>query len=230
MIRVSYYSELSQEATFIFDRNRMLTPSRAGFDADPFGYSALAWHKWGTAQTLAGLSVDPKAFPTSADLKTPILWLTHAHALSEAAVAVLRKEPTWENMPLGVRGACDSQYCAAGLMLVGYSLEICLKGLLILAKGVETYTNEEKRFQHHKLERLAEQVPDLTAKDKAILRLLTHFTEWAGRYPDPGFSRDERVEEVFTLAEQHRVTARDLFSLSTRVMKHTNIVVNEYTA
>lgn len=208
----------------------MLELNRAGFGADPFGYSALAWHKWGIAQTLAGFPVDPKAFPTSADLKSPILWLAHAHALSEAAVAVIKTEPKWENMPLSVRGVCDSQYCATGLMLIGYSLEICLKGLLILAKGIETYTKEEKQYQHHKLERLSEQVPDLSSKDKAILRALTHFTEWAGRYPDPGSGRDAKVEEVFNLAEQQQITARDLFSLATRVMKYTSVAVNEHAA
>lgn len=207
----------------------MLEPDRSQFGADPFGYSALAWHKWGTAQTIAGFPVAPQAFPTSGDLKEPILWLSHAHALSQAAVAVIKTEPTWGNMPPSVRGICDSQHCAAGLMLVGYSLEICLKGLLILAKGVETYTAEEKQFQHHKLERLADQVPNLTAKDKAILRLLTHFTEWAGRYPDPGTGRDAKVEEVFTLAEKYQIAAKDLFSLATRVMNHTTTVVSEHT-
>lgn len=207
----------------------MLEPNRAQFAVDPFGYSALAWHKWGMAQSMAGFPVEAQDFPTSEDLKTPILWLAHAHALSQAAIAVIKTEPTWEHMPLGIRGACDSQYCATGLMLVGYSLEICLKGLLILAKGIETYTTEEKQFQHHKLERLAEQVPNLTAKDKAILRVLTHFTEWAGRYPDPGTGKDAKVEEVFTLSEKHKVTARDLFALAGRVMNHTSTVVNEHT-
>lgn len=130
---------------------------------------------------------------------------------------------------MSVRSVCDSQYCAAGLMLVGYSLEICLKAMLILTKGIETFTNEEKQFQHHKLERLAEHMPNLTSKDKAILRVLTHFTEWAGRYPDPGSGREAKVEEVFTLAEQHQIARRDLFGLATRVMRHTQVVVNEQT-
>lgn len=208
----------------------MLSPDRNGFAADPFGYSALAWHRWGAAQLLAGFAPDPKDFPTSSDLKTPVLWLAHAHALSEAAVAVLRKEPSWESMPPSIRAACDSQYCAAGLMLVGYSLEVCLKGLLLLSLGAETYTKQERSFQHHKLERLAEQVPDLTPKDVATLRALTHFVEWAGRYPDPGSGRDPKVEEVFRLAEEHQITARDLFALATRVMKHTQAVVGQHGA
>jgi hypothetical protein len=207
----------------------MLALNRSKFDVDPFGYSALAWHQWGLAQTMAGFHAVPQAFPTSSDLKEPVLWMSQAHALSRAAFAVIKTEPTWAHMPLGVRGACDSQYCAAGLMLLGYSLEICLKGLHILTKGVEVYTAEEKLFQHHKLERLAEQVSNLTTKDKAILRMLTHFTEWAGRYPDPGSGRDAKVEEVFTLAEQYQVTAKDLFSLAARVTKYVSAVVNEYT-
>jgi len=208
----------------------MLEPDRAKFAADPFGYSALAWHKWGTARTVAGYSVDPKAYPASADLKSPILWLTQAHALSEAAKAVFDRQPGWETMPIPVRSMCDSQYCAAGIMLVGYSLEICLKGLLILTKGVASYTKDEKQFQHHKLDVLAEQLLSFSDKEKAILRVLTHFTEWAGRYPDPGAGRDAKVEEIFSLSEKFQVTRRDLFALATRVMKHTQVVVHERTA
>jgi hypothetical protein len=208
----------------------MLEPDRAKFAADPFGYSALAWYKWGTARTIAGYPVDPKAFPTSADLKSPIFWLTQAHALSEAAAAVFNKQPNWEAIPLPVRSMCDSQYCAAGLMLVGYSLEICLKGMLILTKGVESYTNDERQFQHHKLDRLAKLVPGLSEKDKAILHVLTHFTEWAGRYPDPGSGRDAKVEEIYSLSEQYQIAGRDLFALAARVMKHTQMVVNENTS
>jgi hypothetical protein len=133
-------------------------------------------------------------------------------------------------MPISARGISDSQFCAAGLMLVGYSLESCLKGMLILAKGVDTYTSEEKQFQHHKLERLAEQVPDLNDKDRAILRVLTHFTEWAGRYPDPGTGRDSKVEDVFTLAEKYQITAKELFALADQVMRHTTAVVNANNA
>ena len=153
----------------------MLHPNRAFFASDPFGYSALAWHKWGTAQTLAGSTVNPERAPTSADLKSPVLWLAHAHALSEAASAVFQKEPSWESMPLMIRSICDSQYCASGQMLVGYSLEICLKGILILTMGIERYTAEEKRFLHHKLERLADHVPNLSLKE-ALCRLVWNAT------------------------------------------------------
>lgn len=201
-------------------------PDRAAFGADPFGYSALAWHKWAMAQTVAGFPVDPSVSPTSADLKSPVLWLAQAHALSEAARVILENSPTWEQMPYSVRGVCDCQYCAVGLMLVGYGLEICLKAMLILTKGVDAYASSEKRYLHHRLEELAEFIPDLDAKDKAILRVLTQFTTWAGRYPDPGSGREDKAEAIFALSERYQVAAKDLFALGARVMNHLRKLTN----
>lgn len=205
-----------------------IAPDRRGFAQDPLGYAALAWHKWTLAQALAtgDFGVLPKS-PGETDFKNALLWLTQAHALSVAARAVISHEPKWETMPVSVRGACDSQYCGAGLMLVGYSLEVCLKAMLILRHGVANYTSDEKKFQHHKLERLAEFLPSLDQKDKAILRALTHYIEWAGRYPDPGGGRDAKFEEVFSLSERHMVSARELFSLAGRVMHYANVVVEQ---
>lgn len=202
-----------------------LLPNRERFAEDPFGYSALAWHRWGLFREISGFPVDLEKPPSSDDLKSPILWLAHAHALSEAAVALIRTEPEFTSMPEFARGVCDSQYCAVGLMLVGYSLETSLKAMLILTKGVEAYAQEEKSHFHHRLEELAAFVPDLSAKDKAILRLLSQFVTWAGRYPDPGSGREANHEEVFRSAEAHEVTARDVFSLSARVMRHAHHVI-----
>jgi hypothetical protein len=204
-----------------------LTPDRNAFAADPLGYGALAWHKWELAKFVATGSGESKSGPSGTDLKEPLLWFTQAHALSEAARAVISHKPSWETMPVPVRSACDSQYCAAGLMLVGYSLEVCLKAMLILRYGTDTYTTEEKKYQHHKLERLAEFLPDLDAKDVAILQALTHYIEWAGRYPDPGGGRASKLDEVFALAERHQISAGQLFNVAGRVMKHANVVVEE---
>jgi hypothetical protein len=88
-------------------------PREDRFGSDPFGYSALAWHKWGMAQTLAGYSVDLEKGPSSDDLKSPVLWLTHAHAMSKAARAVLQGAPNFESMPEDVRGVCHCQYHAS---------------------------------------------------------------------------------------------------------------------
>lgn len=200
-------------------------PDRKKFAADPLGYSAFAWHRWGMAQTMAGGEVDISKAPTAEDLKSPVLWLTQAHALAEAARVVLQSEPGFESMPLPVRGMCDSQYCAVGLMLVGYSLEVCLKGMLILRKGVAAYLQDEKSHRHHDLVELADFIDWLNDKDKAILQALTHFTIWAGRYPDPGSRHLEDAEEIFTLAEHHQIAARDLLVLAGKVMAHASKVV-----
>ncbi|BCO27057.1 hypothetical protein MIZ03_1944 [Rhodoferax lithotrophicus] len=202
-----------------------LAPNRHGFEADPFGYAGLAWTRWAIAQNVAGFNVDPEKPPTSQDLKSPILWLSHAHALSEAAANVIRGEPNLAHLPVFTKGVCHSQYFAVGLMLVGYSLEICLKGMLILRKGIDTYTADERTHKHHDLVRLAEFVPDLDEKDKATLRLLTYYLVWAGRYPDPGSGREDQTQTIFALSERHQIAGKDLFALAARVMGYVRTVV-----
>jgi hypothetical protein len=129
-------------------------------------------------------------------------------------------------MPNLLKGLCDAQYFAVGLMLVGYSLEICLKGMVIVKLGVDEFVATEKRYYHHNLERLADFVPNLSEKDRAILRALTHFVVWAGRYPDPGFGREDNADEIFRLSETYEISARDLFDLAGRVMKFTQKVLD----
>lgn len=110
-------------------------------------------------------------------------------------------------------------------MLVGYSLEICLKGMTILRKGIDAYAADERAHKHHDLVRLAEFVPDLNEKDKATLQLLTYYLVWAGRYPDPGSGREEQSETIFALSERHQISGKDMFSLAARVMGHAQIAV-----
>lgn len=199
---------------------QQIKPDRNKFGQDPFGYSALAWHKWGLIQEMSGFHADLDRPPKSEDLKSPVLWLSHARAMSEAGVAVLMIEPKLDQMPELMKGVCDSQYCAVGLMLVGYSLEICLKAMLIIKKGITKFTDDERKHHHHKLEELADFVPNLSPKDKAILRTLTHFVVWAGRYPDPGSGRQDKAEEIFNLSEKFQISAHELFLLASRVMGH----------
>lgn len=200
-------------------------PSKDGFARDPFGYGALAWHKWAMAQNLAGRFVDLEAGPIEEDLKSPVLWLSHVHAMSEAARVLLQGEPNLEAMPEPVRGACHCQYHAVALMLVGYSLEICLKAMLIIRNGIAAYQAEEKKHRHHNLGKLASFIPDLTAKDQATLQALSHFVRWAGRYPDPGFGNLSEAEEIFTFSEGHQVSAKELFALAARIMAHSRSVI-----
>ena len=48
-------------------------PDESAFDADPLGYSALAWHKWGMLATINGFPIDISKEPTAEDLKNPVL-------------------------------------------------------------------------------------------------------------------------------------------------------------
>lgn len=204
-----------------------IKPNQSGFESDPLGYGALAWHKWAMAQTMAGIDVDMEKGPTSEDLKSPVLWLSHAHAMSEAARVLLAGYPDLEPMPSDIRGVCHCQYHAVALMLVGYSLEICLKAMVIIRHGIAEYQVKERKYFHHSLDTLADFVPDLSEKDMAILKGLSHYVSWAGRYPDPGFGREARAEAIFTLSESYQISARDLFTVAARVMRYASTVASE---
>ncbi len=206
---------------------KYLDPDRNAFEADPVGYSSLALIKWGLAQTVAGFPVDIEKPPTTSDLNSPVLWLTHAHAISEAARIVIQGQPELQHLPRNVSGVCDSQYCAVGLMLVAYSLEVSLKAMLIMKKGVTEYLAEEKQHRHHRLEELAAFIPELDGKDRAILRALTHFSVWAGRYPDPGSGRERGAQELFELSEKYKISGKDLFQVSARVTGYATKLVKE---
>jgi len=208
---------------------KSVAPNPKGFDVDPFGYSALAWHKWGMSQTIAGFPVDISKPPAAEDLKSPILWMTQAHALSEAAVNVLRSEPNLEHLTIYTKGVCHCQYHAVALMLVGLSLEIALKAMLIVKEGIAEFTSKEEQRRHHRLHELSEFVPDLNQKDKAILECLTHFIYWAGKYPDPGSGRERDAVSVFEISEKHEISAKQLFELASRVMSYAETVINENT-
>ncbi|MDO9602910.1 MAG: hypothetical protein Q7J02_11370 [Rhodocyclaceae bacterium] len=196
------------------------------FAADPFGYSALAWQKWGMLASANGFAIDITKPPTIADLKNPVLWLSHADALSEAAICLVRNPPNFDNTPSDLRTICHSQYHAVALMLVGYSLEVCLKAMILIKLGVDEFIRQEKSYFHHRLEELADFMPDLSEKELAILKCLSHFVVWAGRYPDPGSKRVSDAADVFEISEQHKINAQDLFHLSAKVMQHVQTVVD----
>jgi len=51
---------------------------------------------------------------------------------------------------------------------------------------------------------------------------------WAVRYPDPGFEREDNVDKIFTISDKFEISAKDLFSVSARVMKYTSTVIAEH--
>lgn len=209
------------------NRRNPLPPGRETFAQDPFGYSAIGAMKWESACLYAGAPIDPSTTSLTDQLKNPVLWMTQARAMSQAAEAVLLKQQDFVEMPLPVRGVCESQYCAVAMMLIGYSLEISLKAMIIVQEGIERYTQLGRKTQHHRLEDLASFIPDLSKKDKAILRGLSHFVSWAGRYPDPGTDKEHKLEEIFDVGEKHQVTASDLFKVAGRVMQYAQTVVDQ---
>jgi len=167
--------------------------------------------------------------PTASDLKSPLLWLSQGRALSEAAINILRSEPNLDDLTVYTKGVCHCQYHAVALMLVGLSLEINLKAMLILREGIDEFTEKEKKRRHHRLHELSEFVPDLSRKDKAILERLTHFIYWAGKYPDPGSGREKDAVSIFEVSESHEISARELFELAARVAGYAETVVDQNT-
>lgn len=195
-------------------------PDRRSFGSDPFGYSACALDTWRLLQNINGFERDMEQPPTREELNSPVLWLCQARALSEAASAVIKNQPNFYKDD-AFHSICDSQYCAAGLMLIGYSLEICLKGTLIVKEGLDAYLENEEKRQHHRLEKLSDYMPNLNKKDVVILRTLSDFTTWAGRYPTPKPGKEGQREQIFQQSLAHKITTQDLFDLSAKVMRYS---------
>lgn len=59
----------------------------------------------------------------------------------------------------------------------------------------------------------------------AVLRGLSHFVRWAGRYPDPGAGREDHAEEIFRISEHQKISARDLFEVAGRVSSHVRALL-----
>lgn len=202
-----------------------LLPDKDGFKNDPFGYGAIAWYNLGVLNSYLGIDDRTTRDPSGNDLKTATLWATHAFALLEAGKAVLATEPDLSNLHIFTSGICHSQYHAVALMLIGLSVESQLKFVSIVVEGVEEYKSKEKSRRHHRLHELSEYIPDLSDKDKNILKLLTHFIYWAGKYPDPGQGRESEVAEIHDLSEKYEITAGNLFDLTGRISDSVEEIV-----
>jgi len=101
--------------------------------------------------------------------------------------------------------------------------------MTILREGVDAYLKREQKRETftHDLVKLADFIPDLTEKDKAILKQFTHFLTWAGRYPDPGFNRMAHADDIHKISEQHEITMGNVVELADRIMKHVQIVLED---
>ncbi len=207
-----------------------ICPNKKHFEEDPFGYSLLALKKWRAIQILNGdSSVDYEKSPEKEELKSPILWMSQSLALIKAAETLLLNDPNFNLVKNDfMKGIPHCQYYATVLMLVGYSLEVTLKNILIMNDGVEKYISNERKHRTHDLEKLADFVPNLGEKDKSILNALSRFTIWAGRYPDPGFGKGALYNEIPNVTEKYQICAKDIFQLATRITKYALTVTNKY--
>lgn len=188
------------------------------FAKDPFGYSTSGWHRLQIVRARIGYHVDLDREPTAKDLMEPLLWLSHAKALTESARVLLQGSPNGD-VPEVLREIYSCQYYASVIMQISYSIEACLKALIVLRDGVDSFVRNEHAHKTHNLNKLSEHFTKTTKKEEAILRNLTHFSEWAGRYPNPGTAKIGKYSEINTLSTKHRITLEDLFALSAKTFQ-----------
>jgi hypothetical protein len=107
------------------------------------------------------------------ELQNPVNWAYMAWALHKTASLI-----DWERN----RVSGDWRYVPIYQMLIGFSLENLLKGILIAeGQGVDT------KKLNHGLRKYADQVKGLkiTESEKQNLARLEPYIKWAGRYPMP---------------------------------------------
>jgi hypothetical protein len=116
------------------------------------------------------------------ELQQPVNWAYMATALQKASSLM-----DWTRK----RDITDWRYVPIYRMLIGFSLENLLKGILI-AEGHEVMKNYKRL--NHGLKQYAEKVSGIpiTLDERDILARLEPYVKWAGRYPRPKTS-DEMV-------------------------------------
>jgi len=92
------------------------------------------------------------------------------------------------------------------MLLAGLAMENLLKGILAgRDQKIVTPTALNKRFKTHRLCSLALQVlQDLTEHDQDLLKRLTDFVSWAGRYPI-ALREHENVHPAFVTTDPERI-------------------------
>ncbi len=109
------------------------------------------------------------------ELQRPVNWAYMASALQKAASLM---DWTWK------RDITDWRYVPIYRMLMGFSLENLLKGILI-AERHEVMGKTRKL--NHGLVQYADKVKGITitCDEKTLLSALEPYIKWAGRYPMP---------------------------------------------
>lgn len=80
----------------------------------------------------------------------------------------------------------DQGLVSVYFLLMGYSIENLLKGILLSQKPELFHPKKMKGFNHHDLKMLCDEVGlELQVDEKEWLTKLTAYIEWQGKYPIP---------------------------------------------
>ena len=198
------------------------------FGSSPFGYSLGAYTTW--IQILDNKGIEHPYKLDEIDkysLKNTVLWSSQASALGQAGISLIKENPDLSGVPNDTKELYLRQYCGVGLMLVGYSMELTLKTIILVKEGKEKYIDEHEHKVGHNLNKLEDYILDLTKKQKNILNILKFYVKWAGRYPDPGTGKESQLHEINNLCDKYEITAGDLFTLCQKISEFLNHVIQK---
>ena len=143
------------------------------------------------------------------DLRHPFYWMVKAWELHEAATSL------WANVKLLTQARPRSNrpdgngFPDVVFMLAGMSLENLLKAKRVCAMAwpVDDHTYGSIAKGGHRLDELSQKSAVRTNKyDRAILRTLSHYVRWSGRYFLP------RTIGEFRDHPEHGLSSRDLWA------------------
>jgi len=131
---------------------------------------------------------------------TPAAWEATADSLLAAAKVLRSYRDTFEPQKLKVGDPIPDGWKvgAPELLLRGLAMECMLKAALAKRRAVVVKGKLIAEVRHHDLVRLADRLGvKLNAKEKHLLKRLTAFIEYGGRYPIPVRAEDHlRLERV----------------------------------
>lgn len=112
----------------------------------------------------------------------------------------------------------DQGLVSVYFLLMGYSIENLLKGILLSQKPELFHPSERmKRFGHHKLIRLCNEVGvELQSDEKKWLMKLTEYIEWQGKYPIP-LERDKDKDRTIGIPFKGREFQEQIEAIWTKI-------------
>jgi hypothetical protein len=131
--------------------------------------------------------------------------------LSKFELDELNKAPLpWFNKSSELRTAASALSNVGGaypvyLMICGMSLELIYKAIIVVKNSRSDASEDLKIDKHHKLVDLACKASiSLDDRNKGMLKILTHYIYWEGRYPTPKHAKD--IEDLENLSKEYLFT------------------------